>query len=68
MLPPIREVADKDSPALIQLIDDCWSEYPGCVLDVDAEEPWLRAPATAYRRLGGGFWVVDGCAGALAAS
>jgi len=58
--PAVRAVVDADGPALIQLIDACWAEYPGCLLDVDREEPWLRAPATAYARGGGWFWVVDG--------
>jgi len=56
-LPVIRPVADLDSPALIELIEACWAPYPGCVLDVDAEEPWLRAPATAYAGLQGAMWV-----------
>jgi predicted GNAT family N-acyltransferase len=54
-LPHLRLVTDGDSEALIRLIGDAWSEYPGCVLDVDGEEPWLRAPATAFH---GTFWVV----------
>lgn len=57
-LPVLREGRDSDSSALIALIGDAWSEYPGCVLDVDGEEPWLRAPATAYDTVGGRFWVV----------
>jgi putative acetyltransferase len=55
----IRPVHDEDSTALIELIGACWSEYPGCVLDVDAEELWLRAPARAYREWAGAFWVVE---------
>lgn len=68
-LPTLRAGRDEDSAALIALIGDAWSEYPGCVLDVDGEEPWLRAPATAYQELNGSLWVVtvDGavvaCAG-----
>ncbi len=54
-----RPVRDEDSAALIALIAGCWSEYPGCVLDVDAEEPWLRSPATAYAGTGGAMWVVQ---------
>jgi len=42
-----REVSDADSAALIELITTCFAAYPGCVLDVDGEEPWLRAPAAA---------------------
>jgi predicted GNAT family N-acyltransferase len=54
-LPRLRAVEDGDSAALITLIGDAWAEYPGCVLDVDGEEPWLRAPATAFH---GRFWVL----------
>ncbi|MCA1703292.1 MAG: GNAT family N-acetyltransferase, partial [Actinobacteria bacterium] len=56
-LPRIRPAADTDSAALIELIRSCWSAYPGCVLDVDAEEPWLRAPDTAYDAWNGAMWV-----------
>jgi GNAT superfamily N-acetyltransferase len=57
--PGLRAVRDADSAALIRLITDCWSEYPGCVMDVDGEEPWLRAPASAYARKRGRMWVVE---------
>jgi putative acetyltransferase len=65
----IRDASDSDGNDLITLIDDCWSEYPGCVLDVDAEVPELRAIATHFRLDGGRFWVavrastVVGCVG-----
>ncbi|MDP9432952.1 MAG: GNAT family N-acetyltransferase [Actinomycetota bacterium] len=68
-LPVLRDARDDDSAALIELIGSCWAEYPGCVLDVDAEEPWLRSPATAYGACGGRLWVAEldgrvvGCAG-----
>ena len=60
-LPPVlvRPVRDGDSAALVDLIGGCWSEYPGCVLDVDGEEPWLRAPASAYDAWSGRMWVVE---------
>jgi predicted GNAT family N-acyltransferase/RimJ/RimL family protein N-acetyltransferase len=58
-LPVVRGVRDADSAALIALIDACFAEYPGCVLEVDAEEPWLRAPATAYAAADGRMWVVE---------
>ena len=32
----------------VELIGATWAEYPGVVLDVDAEEPWMRAPATSF--------------------
>jgi GNAT superfamily N-acetyltransferase len=58
-LPVLREVRDEDGPALIELIGGCWREYPGVELHVDAEEPWLRAPATAYRGWEGRMWVAE---------
>jgi GNAT superfamily N-acetyltransferase len=61
--PGLRPVRDPDSAALIALIEGCWSEYPGCVMDVDGEEPWLRAPASAYARKRGRLWVVEDGAG-----
>lgn len=57
-MPDLRAVRDSDSAALIELIGGCWAEYPGCVMDVDGEEPWLREPATAYARWGGRMWAV----------
>lgn len=58
-LPVRRPARDADSAGLIALIGGCWAEYPGCVLDIDGEEPWLRAPATAYAGKGGELWVVE---------
>jgi predicted GNAT family N-acyltransferase len=58
-LPLVRVATDADSAALIALIEGCWSEYPGCVMDVDGEEPWLRAPASAYAEKGGTLEVVE---------
>jgi predicted GNAT family N-acyltransferase len=58
-LPVVREARDDDSEALIALIGGCWSAYPGVELHVDAEEPWLRAPAAAYRQWAGRLWVVE---------
>jgi len=56
-LPGLRPAADADAEAVQTLIGDCWAEFPGCVLDVDAEEPWMRAPAS---RFGGVLLVADG--------
>lgn len=64
----VRPATDEDSAALIELIGTVWSEYPGCVLDVDGEEPWMRAPATFYAERDGQFWVaVDDDTGDLIA-
>jgi predicted GNAT family N-acyltransferase/RimJ/RimL family protein N-acetyltransferase len=59
VLPLIRPVTDDDSAGLIDLIGTTWAEYPGTVLDVDGEEPWLRAPATYYATHGGRMWVAE---------
>jgi GNAT superfamily N-acetyltransferase len=61
----VRQVRDEDSMPIIDLIGTTWAEYPGCVLDVDGEEPWMRAPATYYAEHGGMFWVAVGADGAL---
>ncbi len=55
----IRAARDADAWDLIGLIAACWAEYPGCVLDVHGEEPWLLAPATAYSEAGGQLWVAE---------
>lgn len=52
----IRAAEDSDSDAVIALIDLCWSAYPGVILDVDAEEPGLRRPASYFRERDGAFW------------
>ncbi len=59
----IRDLRDDDSDALIELIRSCWAAYPTIVMDVDGELPHLRAPASAYARLGGRAWVIDGSDG-----
>ena len=51
----LRDARDTDSAGVIALIARVFAEYPGCVLDVDLEEPELRAPATHYDR----FWVLE---------
>ena len=53
----IRAARDTDAEGLIALIGAVYSEYPGCVLDVDNEEPDLREIAKAYREQNGRFWV-----------
>lgn len=58
LVPGLRPVRDSDSQAIIALIGGIWSTYPGIVLDVDGEEPWMRAPARAYQASGGLLWVV----------
>lgn len=59
--PFIREARDADGWDLVGLIAACWSEYPGCIMDVDGEVPWLRAPASAFAERGGCLWVAEQC-------
>jgi putative acetyltransferase len=68
----LRDARDDDADQLIELIERCYSEYEGCVLDVDGEAPELRALATHHAKNGGRFWVAEsggqlvGCAGVVA--
>jgi len=55
MMPDLRFARDQDSAGIIALIDACYSEYPPNVLDVDLEEPELRAPASSFEA----FWVLE---------
>jgi putative acetyltransferase len=66
-VPDLRLAHDDDGWDVIALIGACWSEYPGCVMDVHGECPDLLAPARAYARLGGTFWVAaDPCGTVIA--
>jgi len=51
----IRRARDEDSDAVIAIIDAVYREYPGCILDVDNEEPELRTPASSFDE----FWVAE---------
>lgn len=67
--PLIRNGRDADSAAMIALIGAIYAEYPGCILDVEREEPMLLAPASRLAEVGGRLWVAEdargliGCAG-----
>lgn len=65
----LRLGRDADAEGCIRLIGDCWSEYPGCILDVDGELPELRELATHFAMAGGALWVADrqGCVIGMAA-
>ncbi len=39
------------------MVAAAYAEYPGCVLDLEAEVPEVKAPASAYARRSGRFWV-----------
>ncbi|MCG8492639.1 MAG: GNAT family N-acetyltransferase [Sneathiellales bacterium] len=54
-----RKAKDSDAEGLIALIDKCYQEYEGCILDVDAEEPQLRAIASYFDEKNGEFWVAE---------
>lgn len=55
----LRPGRDDDAAGFIALMDACWSEYPGVVLDVDAEVPELRALATFFAEAGGALWAAE---------
>lgn len=55
----IRPGRDTDAEDYIALIGAAWSEYPGCVLDVDAEVPELRALATWFATWDGALFVAE---------
>ena len=55
----IREARDGDAWDLIGLVAGCWSEYPGCVLDVHGEAPELLHIATYYTHQQGRFWIAE---------
>jgi GNAT superfamily N-acetyltransferase len=53
--PALRPARDTDSAGVIALIGGVYAEYPGSVLDVEREEPGLRAPASSFAA----FWVAE---------
>jgi GNAT superfamily N-acetyltransferase len=55
----LRPARDEDAEGFIALVGACWSEFPGCVLDVDGEVPELRALATYFASAGGAFWTAE---------
>ncbi len=55
----LRAARDADGPGVIAVATAVYAEYPGCVLDLEAEVPELKAPASAYARNFGRFWVAE---------
>lgn len=51
----LRAATNDDSPKIIDLVGCCYAEYPGCVLDVENEEPELLDPEGAFSA----FWVLE---------
>jgi putative acetyltransferase len=56
----IRPARDADAAAIIDLITKIFTEFPGCVLDVEADTPELMAPASSFAQDGGKIWVAEG--------
>jgi GNAT superfamily N-acetyltransferase len=54
-----RPGRDADASPIIALITACWGEYPGVFMDVDGENPELRALATYFADAGGALWVAE---------
>lgn len=59
----LRPGRDADADFVIALIGAAWREYPGIILDVDGEEPELRALASAFAARGGMFWIAEAADG-----
>ena len=57
--PVLRAGRDSDAAGFIALVDTCWAEYPGCVMDLDGEVPELRALASYYARQNGALWAAE---------
>lgn len=55
----IRPGRDADEDGFIALIAACWAEYPGCIMDVDAELPEVRMLASHYAEQGGALWTAE---------
>lgn len=54
-----RIATDTDSTAVIAVVRECWTQYPGVVFDLDNELPELKDFAGHYRGLGGEAWVAE---------
>lgn len=55
----LRPGRDNDGEGFVRLITDCWSEYPGCIMDLDGENPELRALASYFTAHGGALWAAE---------
>ena len=51
----LRPAECRDSGGLIRMIGAVFSEYPGCVMEVEHEEAGLLAPGRSHDR----FWVLE---------
>ena len=59
----LRPARDEDAPGLVAPIAACWAEYPGCVMDLDGENPELRRFASHCAERRGAAWVAERDAG-----
>lgn len=64
----IRPAVDADADGLIRLIGECYSDYPGCVMDLDSYDTDLLAIDTEYRKKGGRFYVAEDADGRIVGS
>jgi len=55
----LRAARDDDAEAIVTLIADVWSEYPGKTLVAAVDMPELLSPASSYAARNGRFWVVQ---------
>lgn len=55
----IRPVRDADAEGLIAMIEACFHEYPGCVMDLGDLDKDLLAIATNTAAQDGEFWVAE---------
>lgn len=61
----IREAADADAPAVIALIEACFRQYDGCVMDLPGLDADLPEVASHFAAAGGRFWVAEDHGGAI---
>ncbi len=55
----LRPGRDDDAAGFIDLITACWAEYPGCLMDLDGENPELRQLASHFASAGGALWAAE---------
>jgi putative acetyltransferase len=55
----VRPATDADSAAVIALIESCFSEYDGCVLDTETEMIHLLRVASHFAAVKGCSWVAE---------
>lgn len=55
----IRAARDRDADGLVSLIRSIYEEYPGCIFDLENEQPELKRPASYFSRAKGRLWVAE---------